>query len=52
MTASMTVLLVGSSGNMGSKIATALSKKEEVEIRALVRSRKAGTTRSSNNLIS
>jgi nucleoside-diphosphate-sugar epimerase len=38
MTTNQTVLIAGATGNMGSKIATALAQKEGVKLRALVRS--------------
>jgi nucleoside-diphosphate-sugar epimerase len=39
MTSQQTVLLVGATGTMGSKIATVLAQKENVALRALVRSK-------------
>lgn len=39
MTSKMTVLIVGSTGHMGSRIAWALAEKKDVKIRALVRNR-------------
>lgn len=38
MATDQTVLIAGATGNLGSKIATALSEKEGVKLRALVRS--------------
>lgn len=41
MTSKQTVLMVGATGTMGSKIAAVLAQKENIALRALVRSKTA-----------